>query len=118
MNGMRIRQQCLDCQGAWVKFRTHYGVHQGVIHQVRHDAVLVRVPAQYAPRLASLPKTDDEKLDVALAQWGAGYPRYGAVAPGYGPAAPGYGYNWWWAAGFLWWWLAFAAIFWLAFLFW
>ncbi len=115
MNGLGIRQQCQNCQGEWVRFRTHYGIHQGMIEQVRGDSVLMRVPAQYAPTLASFPKTDEEKLDVALVQRGIGYPGYSMGAPGYGYGAPGYG---WWGGGYWWWWLAFASIFFLSFLFW
>ncbi|MCI0182863.1 hypothetical protein [Sulfoacidibacillus ferrooxidans] len=109
-----VRQQCLGCQGGWVQFRTRYGLHQGMVQQVRSNSVLMKVPAQYAPSLATFEVSDEAKLDMALAQWGGGYPGYGAgYGGGYG--APGAG---WWGGGYWWWWLAFGAIFWLSFLFW
>jgi hypothetical protein len=115
---MCTRCQCQKAVGQWVQFRTPYGYHRGVVERVAPQGVLMRVPRAYAPTsLASAiglgEQTDEQRLDLALAQWGYGAPANGA--PGY--AAPGYGYaNGWWAAGWWWWWIAFAAIFWLAFL--
>lgn len=65
-----VRQQCLGCQGGWVQFRTRYGLHQGMVQQVRSNSVLMKVPAQYAPSLATFEVSDEAKLDMALAQWG------------------------------------------------
>ena len=103
--------QCQGHLGQWVQFETPWGQHHGVVEQVTAGGVLMRVPRQYAPvGIASLPsfsgQTDEQKLDVVLAQWGYG--------PGYG--APGYGYRAWWAGAWLFWWLAFALILGLAFL--
>ena len=104
--------------GQWAQFRTPWGTHRGIISGVNNQAVLVRVPRQYAPSgLMSYSGTeaDDEKrLDLAL----VGYGGYGPYGGGYGPyggrwGAPGYGA---WGGGWWWWWLAFAWIFALAFL--
>lgn len=55
-------------------------------------------------------QSDEEKLDLALAQWGYGRPGYG----GFGGRGWGYpGYVGWYLG---WWWLAFAWILALAFL--
>lgn len=109
---MDVCQQCRQHQGRWISFQTPWGLHRGIVERVVDGAVLVRVPMQYAPAgLASLPKSEEQKLDIALAQWAAG--SYGA-APGYGiNRRPGYG---WWGGGWLFWWLAFASIMALAFL--
>lgn len=119
--------QCQNARGGWVQFQTQWGVHRGIVEQVNDRGVLMRVPSQYAPVAQAgdqrLQGTDQERLDVALAQWGYG-PAYGPGygAPGYGPRAPGYGvgrpYGGWWNGGWWFWWLAFAWIFALAFLWW
>lgn len=108
--------QCKKHLGQWVQFQTPWGVHRGIVTDVNHRAVLVRVPKSYAPvryATATAPENADErKLDVALAQWGGyGYAgRYGYPGRwGY----PGYGA---WFGGWWLWWLAFAWVFWLAFL--
>lgn len=106
------RSQCVHHMGNWVRFQTPWGVHQGIVTQVNQNAVLMRVPRQYAPmRLMSHSEqtgvNDEQKLDLALTQYGYGY--------GYGGrwGYPGYGA---WYGGWWWWWLAFAWIFALAFL--
>ncbi|GMA55726.1 hypothetical protein C7445_102294 [Alicyclobacillus sacchari] len=106
---MCTRAQCERAVGQWVRFQTPWGTHRGVVEQVTGNGVLVRVPRSYAPvGLAS--GSDEDRLDVTLAQWGYGYP----YARPYGRwGYPGYGY---WYGGWWWWWLAFAWIFWLAFL--
>ena len=118
------RGECASNVGKWVQFQTQWGVHKGIISDVNDRAVLVRVPRPYAPTgLASahqeVDKDDVAKLDLALAQWGAGYgygyggygrPGYGRYGAGWG--RPGYG-GWY---GGWWWWLAFAWIWWLWFL--
>ncbi|MFX4301006.1 hypothetical protein ACOJUR_01805 [Alicyclobacillus tolerans] len=112
------RSDCANNIGKWVRFQTPWGSHRGIITAVNQNAVLVRVPRQYAPiGLANCTQPtegdDAKKLDIALAQWGygAGYgPGYG-YGPGWG--RPGYGV---WYGGWWWWWLAFAWIFLLAFL--
>lgn len=101
--------------GEWVSFRTQWGSHRGIVEQVNHRGVLVRVPRQYVPATL-INGTDNDKLDVGLARWGGAYGPYGAYG-GYGGGKtwgyPGYGA---WYGGWWWWWLAFAWIFWLAFL--
>lgn len=126
---MCTRGDCVKNMGKWVHFQTPWGTHRGIVSGINHQAVLVRVPRQYAPvGLASESKTldeaDEKKLDLVLTQWGGyGYGGYG-VNGGYGGAyngayagrgwgRPGYGG---WYGGWWWWWLAFAWIFWLAFL--
>lgn len=104
--------QCKKSVGQWVRFQTPWGTHHGVVADVNQRAVLMRVPRQYAPTgLANHSQSsDDQKLDVALAQWG-GYRAgaYGGYPSGYSArwGYPGYGA---WRGGFWWWWLAFAAI--------
>lgn len=123
------RLDCVNNMGKWIRFSTPWGQHRGVVTDVNRQAVLVRVPRQYAPTgLASAEKSADaedvNKIDAALAAWGYG-PGYGA---GYGYGGPGYGGGYgygggWgrpgygaWYGGWWWWWLAFAWIFALAFL--
>ncbi|WP_018130421.1 hypothetical protein [Effusibacillus pohliae] len=105
-----IRKTCANCVGGWVQFQTPWGTHQGIVQHVSNDGMLVRVPRQYAPALASTtidPKTDrQQSLDPALAQWG--YPYAAGYPNGYG----------WWVGRWWWWWVAFAAILALAFLWW
>jgi len=98
---MCLKDDCHKSVGKWVRFQTQWGTHRGIISEVNHQAVLMRVPRQYAPvGLASESQAcdagDEQKLDLALAQWG------------------GYGRGWY--GGWWWWWLPFAWIFWLAFL--
>ncbi|MCL6625684.1 hypothetical protein [Alicyclobacillus shizuokensis] len=116
---------CTRCQvqkyvGGWVEFRTPWGYHRGIVERVTPHAVLMRVPKQYAPAsyaTASIQKaaqadaraTDEQKLDIALAQWGYRRPYTYGARWGY----PGWA-GWW--AGWWLWWLAFAWIWWLAFL--
>ncbi|KPV45700.1 hypothetical protein [Alicyclobacillus ferrooxydans] len=122
------RMDCVSNMGKWVQFQTQWGTHRGIITDVNNRAVLVRVPRQYAPtglvsHFQAVDKDDEEKLDLALAQWGGyggapgwgggyGRPGYGAYG-GRGWGRPGYGG---WYGGWWWWWLAFAWIWWLAFL--
>ena len=108
------RLDCVNNMNKWVRFQTPWGVHRGIVSDVNGRAVLVRVPRQYAPASLvsssqAIGKSDEEKLDLALAGWGG--PRYGAYGGRWG--YPGYGA---WYGGWWWWWLAFAWIFWLAFL--
>lgn len=110
---MCTRQQCEQYVGQWVRFRTPYGVHQGMIERVTPSKAIVVSPQQYAPAELISDKVDAsdmEKLDIALA-WGpvgrgaVGYPGagYGARAgAGYGGGYGGYGYGWArWAVSFL-----------------
>jgi hypothetical protein len=114
---MCTQGQCMRHMGQWVQFRTPWGMHRGIISEVNNRGVLVRVPRQYAPVSLAYHthenKSDEEKLDVALA--GVGYGGYPGAYGGYGGrwGYPGAGrwYGGWWL-----WWLAFAWIFWLAFL--
>lgn len=101
------------------------GKTRGIVEEVNHRAVLVRIPKEHVPiQLLSQPQGADEaRLDATLAEYGypAG-PSYGGQAPGYGGNCTpngrwGYpGYYGWYGGWFLWW-LAFAWIFLLAFLF-
>lgn len=123
---MNVREQCMTMQGSWVHFRTPWGYHRGIVQQVEHQGVLVKMPRNYVPaHLANANSSAETKVELALQQvawgnpnygYGGGYhygqPGYGAGA-GYGPYRPGYG---WWNGGWLFWWLAFAWIFALAFL--
>lgn len=117
---MCSRIDCANNLGKWVQFQTQWGSHRGIVAEVNNHAVLIRVPRRYAPmglvnNSEVRYKSDEERLDLALAQWG-GWRGYGG--PGYRPygARWGYpGYGAWWG-GWWWWWLAFAWIFWLAFL--
>jgi hypothetical protein len=116
--------QCERNMGRWMEFRTPWGKTRGIVEQVNHRAVLVRVPKEHAPvvLLNNSQSSDEARLDVTLAQ--NGYPSYGAGG-GYGGGEPGYGggarwgypgyYRW--VGPWLFWWLAFAWIFWLLFLF-
>jgi len=115
---MCTRGQCVSSLGQWVRFQTPWGMHRGIVADVNNRAVLMRVPRRYAPVgwASHTPSgtSDEEKLDLALAQYGyggyGGYPGYGRYGRwGY----PGYGG---WYGGWWWWWLAFAWIFALAFL--
>ncbi|KPV44837.1 hypothetical protein [Alicyclobacillus ferrooxydans] len=120
---MCSRGDCIRYMGQWVRFQTPWGMHQGIVTDINNRGVLMLVPRRYAPtRLASADKVigvdDEQKLDLALAQWG--YRGYGPYGGGYGARAgyggwgyPGYGG---WYGGWWWWWLAFAWIFALAFL--
>lgn len=126
---MCTRGQCQKNLGNWVQFETPWGRHRGVVERVSDHGVLMRVPRQYAPtglathRVLSA-KTEEQKLDLALAQWGYGGGWSSGGAPGYGAYGGTYGnrgyanggYGGWWGGGWWWWWLAFAWIFWLAFL--
>lgn len=116
---MCTRGECVRYMGQWVRFETPWGVHRGVVTDINHRAVLVRVPRRYAPsglvsNATNKDTSDEQRLDLALTQYGyggyGGYPGYG----GYGRwGYPGYGG---WYGGWWWWWLAFAWVFWLAFL--
>ena len=119
------RGDCIRYMGQWVRFQTPWGMHQGIVTDINNRGVLMRVPRRYAPTgLASADKVigvdDEQKLDLALAQWGYRGYGYGPYGGGYGARAgyggwgyPGYGG---WYGGWWWWWLAFAWIFALAFL--
>jgi len=124
---MCTMRECNDNLGKWVQFRTQRGFHRGIVHEVNPNAVLIRVPRNYAPYqlvTETLDATDEHKLDIALTRFGypaygyagyGGYPGYGGYG-GYGAGRwgyPGYGA---WGGGWWWWWLPFAAILALAFL--
>ncbi|MCL6593072.1 MAG: hypothetical protein K6T31_03775 [Alicyclobacillus sp.] len=96
--------QCMKLRGQWVHFYSPWGYHRGIIEDVNSRAVLVRMPRRYAPtglvsqtQPADSPRSDEQKLDVVLAQW-------------YGPYWGRWGYPGWgaWWGGWWWWWLAFA----------
>ncbi len=116
---MCTMDQCQEARGGWVQFQTQWGWHRGIVERVTDQGVLMRVPRQYAPTAPAggqrLQGSDQERLDLALAQWGYGPaygPGYGVPRPGPWGGAPGYGvgrgYGGWWGAGWWWWWLAFA----------
>ncbi len=110
---MCTRADCMRSMGQWVRFQTPWGIHRGIVMDVNQRAVLMRVPRQYAPvglvkSAQSEGQSDEQRLDLALAQYG-----YGRHGYGRGWGYPGY-YGWW--GGWWWWWLAFAWIFALAFL--
>lgn len=122
---MCTKSQCHNAVGQWVSFQTPWGAHRGVVHSVSEQTVLMRVPSQFAPTglagMAQVPASEEQRLNLSLAQWGydsgmrpagvgGGYP-YGG-APGYG-RRPGYG---WWAGGWWWWLLSFALIWAFAFM--
>lgn len=106
---MCTRGECQRHVGQWIRFRTPYGVHKGVVERVTADSAIILSPRQYVPvQLASSDIGEDElqKLDIGLATYGrgfvtAGYPGYGgghAGPRGYG----GWGYGWRrWAVSFL-----------------
>lgn len=100
--------QCQRAVGQWVQFSTPWGAHRGIVRQVTQQGVLMSVPRTYAPQgLVNgsniSGKSDEERLDLALAAYGYG-PGMGYGRPGYGGGygAPGYG---WWGGGWWWWWL-------------
>lgn len=102
---MCSRSECQRYIGQYVRFRSPYGYHEGVIERVSGNQAIVLSPRRYIPvHLAStdLRTSDEQKLDVALAWggYGGGYGRgYGGGYPGYGY---GYGYAWGrWAVSFL-----------------
>lgn len=117
--------QCQRNVGRWMEFRTPWGKTRGIVEEVNHRAVLVRIPKEHVPiqLLSQSHGADEARLDATLAEYGypAG-PGYGGQTPGSGGnCAPngrwGYpGYYGWYGSWFLWW-LAFAWIFLLAFLF-
>lgn len=88
-----------DCErhvGEWVRFRTKYGYHVGIVERVTKDSAIVMSPRQHIPtHLASADVNADEmqRLDLALAWWGGGFGRGGGGYPGagYGGGAPGAG---------------------------
>lgn len=119
---MCTKAQCEQHLGKMVQFRTPYGHHIGMIEQVTANQVIVLTPKRFAPSHLSRPVnlSDEDKLDVALAFWGGGYPRAGfgpGAGAGYrygygGPGRPvgnmggragyGWGGNWQrWAVSFL-----------------
>lgn len=113
-NFASIRKNCMKYKGGWVQFQTPWGMHQGIVERVSGQGMLVRVPRQFAPALASLhiesnPNTGSQ-LDIAHAGWG--YPGKGFAGKGFYPGGG------WWAGSWWVWWVAFAAIFALSFLFW
>lgn len=115
---MCTRGDCQQAMGQWVTFRTNWGTHRGIVEQVNHRGVLVKVPQQYAPvQLAGAIDSDEAKLDAVLA-WGRPTGAYGGYGNGYNYGRPGWGYPGYgaWGGGWWWWWLAFAWIFLLAFL--
>ncbi|OPG16099.1 hypothetical protein [Ferroacidibacillus organovorans] len=110
--------QCQRAVGQWVQFSTPWGAHHGIVRQVTQQGVLMSVPRTYAPQglvngMNFSGKSDEERLDLALAAYGYGPGMGGRPGYGGGYGAPGYG---WWGGGWWWWWLAFAWIFALAFL--
>lgn len=95
---MRSRTECLRFVGQYVRFRTPYGYHEGVIERVTQQNAIVLSPQRFIPtQLASESLTSDEetRLDLALAY--GGYGGYGGRG-GYG----GWGYGWGrWAVSWL-----------------
>lgn len=107
----------LDCEkyvGRWVRIRTPYGWHRGIIEDITDTHAVIVSPDKYVPvQLASqkLTKDDLRKIDATFAFGSFGGPSSvglpGASAPGYGAYGPGYGgwgfgWNWSrWAVAFL-----------------
>lgn len=106
---MCTRQQCEAYVGQWVRFRTPYGAHQGMIERLTPSKAIIVSPRQYAPAQLisdSVDVSDMEKLDVALAWGRMGRGAVGYPGVGYGGAGRyggyGYGYGWArWAVSFL-----------------
>lgn len=101
---MCSRAECQRYVGRYVRFRSPYGVHEGVIERTSSSQAIILSPRQYIPvQFASqaLDATDEERLDLALA-WGGFGGGYGARG-GYGGGYGGYGaYGWGrWAVSFL-----------------
>jgi hypothetical protein len=102
----------LDCQkyvGRWVRFRTPFGWHRGIIEDITDTHAVIVSPDKYVPaQLASqkLTKDDLRKIDATFAFGSFGGPA-GVGVPGYGMSVPGYGGFWggasWsrWAVAFL-----------------
>lgn len=80
--------------GKYVRFRTPYGYHEGVIERIQGDQVIILSPQQYIPPKLALEPLDAEeakRLDLALTFGG-----YGVAREGHG------GYGWGrWAISFL-----------------
>lgn len=112
---MCTRGDCSRMMGQWVRFQTPWGMHRGIVTDVNQQAVLVRVPRQYAPsglvsNNVNTLQSEEQRLDLALTSYGY----YGGYGRGRGRwGYPGYGG---WYGGWWWWWLAFAWIFALGFL--
>ncbi|MCL6592727.1 MAG: hypothetical protein K6T31_02005 [Alicyclobacillus sp.] len=83
---MCTRADCEKFVGQWVRFRTPYGEHMGLLERVTPRAAIVLSPRQYVPaqwaQAPSLPDGEAARLDAVLA-WGA-------------PGAFGYGAGWGW----------------------
>lgn len=100
---MCTRSQCEKHVGKWVKFRTPFGVHQGIIEEIRGDKAIILSPKQYVPKqVESIDVTPEElgKLDVALAY--GGYPGAGGAVGGHYGGYGYWGFGWSrWAVSFL-----------------
>lgn len=96
------KAECLRYVGQWVRFRTPYGWHRGVIERVTDSHLIVlsprrEVPLQFASAATPVTAAEQRRLDVALAQW------YGPPGLGWGmPGVGGWGWAWSrWAVSFL-----------------
>lgn len=106
---MCTRAQCQQHVGRWIQFRTPYGQHVGMVERVTADQAIVLSPRHLVPQHLASPvsQSDEDKLDLALAFWGGGYPSAGAgPRTGYGYGAGrgigGYAGGWQrWAVSFL-----------------
>jgi len=108
---MCSRAECQRYVGQYVRFRSPYGYHEGIIERVSGNRAVVLSPRRYIPvQLATetLDANDEKRLHVALAWggYGGGYGGRGGYGGGYGGPG-GYGYGGWgygwgrWAVSFL-----------------
>ncbi len=82
--------------GKWVRFRTPYGYHQGIVERVTEDSVVVVAPKQWIPvQLATeVQMSDLQKLDISTANLsGFGRPYGGYAGVPYAGMGPGYGFQ-------------------------
>lgn len=112
---MSTRSEFEQHVGQWIRFRTKYGNHVGLVERVTNDSAIMisprnQIPVNFAGDEVS--NNELERLDLALAWWGGGgLGRGGYPGGGYGRGVPGAGayrgggyggYGWGrWAVSFL-----------------